>query len=132
MHKFALVLKCSAPVFIVVGALHLFLGIGADVILGAKLSAAAIADPVLDSQNRFYGVSFSLYGVLLYLCSTDIVKYHAVLKCVIWVFFAAGVARLLSIAVYGVPSAAVLILLSSELVLPPLLAIWLHRLLNKA
>jgi hypothetical protein len=68
----AVVLKVSSPIFFIVGALHLTLGLQADALLGARLSAEVIADPALDSQNRFYGVSFTLYGVLLFLCSTNI------------------------------------------------------------
>jgi hypothetical protein len=127
MRAFALVLKIIAPVFILVGALHLTLGVGADVLLGAKLSAATLNDPVLDSQNRFYGVSFSVYGILLILCSTDLRTYAPVLRCLLWVFFAAGIARFVSIALHGVPSALVVALLVSELVLPPALIWWLSQ-----
>jgi hypothetical protein len=34
MPSLALVLKMGAPVFILVGALHLFYGVGADILLG--------------------------------------------------------------------------------------------------
>lgn len=132
MQKFSLFLKLSAPVFFLVGALHLILGVGADVLLGAKLSAEAIADPALDSQNRFYGVAFTLYGVLLLVCASNIPKYATVLRCVFWVLFAAGVARFVSIAIYGVPPVLVLILLASELLLPPILIFWLGRVLREA
>lgn len=131
MQSLALVLKLGAPVFILVGALHLFYGVGADVLLGANIPPEAISDPVLDSQNRFYGISFTLYGVLLFLCATDISKYSAVLKCVLWVFFAAGLARLVSIGIYGLPSPIVLLLLASELLFPPLLVVWLGRVLHE-
>jgi hypothetical protein len=123
-------LKVVAPVFVAVGALHLALGVGADVLLGAKLPAEALGDPALDSQNRFYGVAFSLYGVLLYLCATDLRKFATVLRCVLWVFFAAGLARLVSIASHGVPPPPVLALLASELALPPLLHLWLSKALR--
>ncbi|RIK56927.1 MAG: hypothetical protein DCC57_02575 [Chloroflexi bacterium] len=125
MHKLAVVLKLAVPLFFVVGALHLTLGVGADVLLGAKLPPEAIADPALDSQNRFYGLSFTLYGVLLLLCSTNLPKYATVLRCVLWVFFAAGLARLVSIALHGLPPPLISALLVSELVAPPLLARWL-------
>ncbi len=127
MRTFSLVLKLAAPVFFIVGALHLALGAGAEILLGAKLSVEALADPALDSQNRFYGVSFTLYGVLLFLCATNIPKYRIVLRCVIWVFFAAGLARIVSIAIHGVPPPLVLTLAASELLAPPLLAWWLSR-----
>ena len=127
MRTFTLVLKLAAPVFFIAGALHLALGAGADVLLGAKLSAEALADPALDSQNRFYGVSFALYGVLFFLCATNIPKYATVLRCVIWVFFAAGLARMVSIIIHGVPPPLVLALLAGEILIPPLLAWWLSR-----
>ena len=127
MRSLALVLKLLAPVFFIVGALHLVLGLGADVLLGAKVSAEAMTDPALDCQNRFYAVAFTLYGVLLFLCSTDIPKYATVLRCVLWVFFAAGLARFVSIALYGSPPPMIWLLLVGE-VLPPLpLAWWLSR-----
>ncbi len=44
-----------------------------------------------------------------------------------WCFFAGGVARLVSITVVGKPSAMVLALMISELVLPVLLAFALRR-----
>lgn len=123
----ALFLKIAAPIFILVGALHLVLGVGADVLLGARLPGEALSDAALNSQNRFYGVAFSLYGVLFYLCSTDLAKYATVLRCVLWVFFAAGLARLVSIATHGVPPPLVVALLATELVLPPLLHLWLSK-----
>jgi hypothetical protein len=106
--------------------------VGADVLLGAKIPDAAISDPTLDSQNRFYGVSFTLSGVLLLLCASDIPRYATVLRCVLWVFFAAGIARLVSIAIYGFPSAPVVALLAVELVVPPTLVWWLSRVGRRA
>jgi Domain of unknown function (DUF4345) len=130
VHALALLLKSLAPVFAVVSALHLALGVGADVLLGAKLPAEALNDAALNSQNRFYGVAFGVYGVLLYLCATDLRKYATVLRCVLWVFFAAGLARLVSIATHGVPPPLVLALLATELTLPPVLQIWLSKVLR--
>jgi hypothetical protein len=123
----AVVLKCVSPIFFIVGALHLTLGLQADALFGARLSPEVIADPALDSQNRFYGVSFTLYGVLLFLCSTNIPKYATVLRCVLWVFFAGGVARTVSIAMYGVPPPLIIALLVGELLPPPILVWWLSR-----
>jgi hypothetical protein len=121
-------LNCLAPVLVAVGMLHLILGLGADAMLGAKITPEVLSDPALDSQNRFYGVSFAIYGVLCYLCATDLPKYATVLRCILSVFFAAGLARLVSIGVRGLPSLPVLVLLSSELLAPPLLLwlLWKH------
>jgi hypothetical protein len=127
IRNLSLVLKLAAPIFFIVGALHLALGAGAEVLLGAHPPAEALTDPALDSQNRFYGVSFTLYGALLFLCATNVLKYAAVLRCVIWVLFAAGLARIVSVVIHGVPPPLVIVLLASELLAPPFLAWWLSR-----
>jgi len=127
MRAFAILLRVIAPVFVLVGALHLLLGLGADALLGARVPSEVLADPGLDSQNRFYGTSFTLYGVLLLLCSTDLAKYATVLRCVLWVFFAGGLARLVSILVYGVPPPLIVVLLLSELLGPPPVLWWFSR-----
>lgn len=127
MRTLVIILKLFAPIFFVVGALHLTLGIGADALLGAELPAAAPLDPALDSQNRFYGVTFTLYGVLLFLCATNLPHYTTVLRCVLWVFFAGGVARIVSMVVVGMPPPLIMILFVSEVLLPPLLLWWLAR-----
>ena len=124
MRTLRIILKCLAPVMVLVGMLHLVLGLGADAMLGAKITPEVLSDPALDSQNRFYGVSFTIYGVMCYLCATDLPKYATVLRCILVVFFAAGLARLVSIAMHGIPPLPVLVLLSSELLAPPLL-LWL-------
>jgi hypothetical protein len=93
-------------------------------------TVGALADAALNSQNRFYGIAFSLYGVLLFLCATDLQRYATVLRCVLWVFFAAGLARLVSIATHGVPPPLVLALLVTELALPPILHLWLSKVLR--
>lgn len=128
MGSFVLLLRLAAPILFVVALLHLALGARADVLLGARLPPEALADAVLDSQNRFYGVAFAVFGVLMLLASTDVRKYAPVLRCVLWVFFAAGLARLVSMASHGAPSPAVVALLLSELLVPPLLIAWLHQL----
>jgi hypothetical protein len=103
------------------------LGLRADALLGARVPPEALADAALNSQNRFYGVAFTLYGVLLFVCANDVPKYALILRCVLWVFFAAGLARLVSIATHGVPPRLILALLASELLAPPLLVWWLGK-----
>jgi len=127
MSTLRLVLRIAAAVFIVVAGLHLSFGLDADRMLGAVVPAATVAEPSLDSQNRFYGVAFSLYGVLLYLCAGDLHRYAPILQATFTVFFLAGLARLVSWSVRGAPAPAVIGLMVTELVLPPLLYLWLRR-----
>lgn len=127
MKNLTLSLKLLSPIFMIVGVMHLVLGPNAEVLLGAKLSSASIVDPVLDSQNRFYGVSFALYGALFYLCAGDLHKYRQVLLLVLLFFFAGGLARIISIMAVGIPSPLVLMLLLTELLLPPIMWFLLSR-----
>ena len=132
MKRLSLVLKLTAPIFLFIGALHLIIGPNADVTLGANIPLSVIGDPVLDSQNRFFGVSFTIYGVLFYLCATDLKKYEQVFYCLLAVFFAGGIARLVSMAVAGMPSIQILVLTGLELLIPPLLVIWYKTLAGQA
>ena len=131
MSNVSIFLKFLSPVFLMVGILHLVLGPNAEILLGANIPATVLSDPVLDSQNRFYGVAFGLYGALFYLCSTDIWRYLVVLRCILLFFFAGGVARLVSIYVVGLPSTLVIVLLVSEIILPIVLLFWVSRLNNE-
>lgn len=121
---FATCLRLLAPVAVFVGCLHLVLGLGADALLGAHLPPGVMADPVLDSQNRFYGVSFMIYGALLWVCASDVRRYAPVFRLVAAFLFLGGVARVVAMALHGAPSVQVLGLLAIELVAPPLLLVW--------
>jgi hypothetical protein len=125
---FVIVLRLLALAFFAVAAVHLTLGLGADVLLGANVPDGVLTDPALDSQNRFYGVAFALYGVLLVVCSNDLVRYVPVARCTFLVFFTAGLARLISIAARGIPPPLVLALLATEMLIPPIMLCWLSTL----
>ena len=124
--SFVLVTRVVAVAFVLVGASHLVLGLRSDMSLGAQLPLPVVNDPVLDSQNRFYGVMFAGSGALLWLCARDPARYTDVLRIVCWSVFAGGVARLLSIALAGVPTVPVVALTAIELIGFPLLVAW-HR-----
>jgi Domain of unknown function (DUF4345) len=117
-------LKLLAPVFYVVAALHLVFGLNADGMLGATVPAELASEPSLSSQNRFYGVAFALYGVVLHICARDLKANEALFKAAMSVFFLAGAARLVPWVQYGAPAPLVLILLLSELLGPVVLLVW--------
>jgi len=77
-------LKFLAPIFIVVAALHLVLGLEASGMLGAGVPDGVASEPTLSSQDRFYGVAFAFYGVALYICATDIRRYEPILRALLW------------------------------------------------
>lgn len=116
-----LVLRVVALGFVLAGLSHVFLGPGADVALGANILPETLADATLDSQNRFYGASFTIYGVLFWIASGDLVRYATLLRVLILWFFFGGLVRLVSVGLKGWPSDMVWALALSELILPPIL-----------
>jgi Domain of unknown function (DUF4345) len=132
MPLFVLALKAFSPVLFLVAALHLILGVGAEVMIGAVLPMSAIVEPTLNSQNRFYGVSYALYAVVLWLCAGDLKRFEPIFKAVLWVSLLAGVSRLVAWAQYGAPAPFVVFLLATELLFPPILWLWYSRVQNVA
>ncbi|MGI9329033.1 MAG: DUF4345 domain-containing protein [Pseudomonadales bacterium] len=120
-------LKLCAIAFWMVSALHLVFGMGSEAMLGAHLGEATLTDPTLNSQNRFYGVAFALYGVVFWMSAADFARYRPMLLAALWLFFAAGVARLLAFALHGWPTPAVVALGLIELIGTPLLLLWILR-----
>ena len=125
MTVFKITLRAMGGAILLVALTHIVLGPNADILLGANLPAMALLDPTIDSQNRFYGAAFGLYGVLLILASNSLAAYRSVLLWTLALFFVGGVARLVSVALVGWPPALVVVLLLLELLLPPALAFWL-------
>ncbi len=130
MRSFSIALRVLALILILVAALHLSMGTMAEVLLGASLKVGPL-DPVLDSQDRFYGTAFVIYGVLLWVCAKDVTKYALILRCVFWCCFVAGLARLVSFLVVGPPSGIVMFLWFTEVAMPPLMLLWLSNVLQK-
>jgi len=127
MSSLSLVLKLLAPVFFVIAGMHLVFGLDAEAMLGAQVSARTAMDPTLNSQNRFYGVAFALYGVILAMSAGDIPRYAPILKASMIIFFVAGLSRIVSWVLEGQPALPVVLLTGVELVAPLLLLFWLTR-----
>ncbi len=124
----AALIRIFGVICVLVGMLHIALGLEADQLLGAKLTEQTLANATLDSQNRFYGAQFMLVGAMSWFCSKDLFRRATLFRLVMTIFFVGGVARLISFAVHGWPSPIVQLLALSELTIPPALIAW-HALL---
>ena len=120
-------LKFIAPIPMVVGLMHIVLGLQTDVLLGAKVAVELLSDPVLDSQNRFYGAIFMGYGALIFLCTTNLRQHATLFRILSGGVFLGGLARVVSIVLHGVPPTPVLGLIAIELLGVPLLVWWHSR-----
>ena len=110
-----------------VSVLHLALGLGADRLLGAGVVDAVVRDPGLASQNRFFGVTYGLYAVVLWLAARDIDRYRPVLTSALVITMLGGFARLIPWVLYGPAPPTMIGLFVTEVLIPPVLLFWLHE-----
>ncbi len=121
MRGFQTVLRGFSAVIFLVALLLIGLGTKAELLLGAHWPKNLPFDATLDSQDRFYGAAFLIYACLLWMCADDLNRYAPVLKAILVVFFVSGLARFVSLAQVGQPSAMIYVFWSSELIVPPIL-----------
>ena len=131
MKPLILTLRILAIAFIIVSGMHLVMGLYADATLGSPITAEMATNPSFDSQNRFYGIAFSLLGVVLLIGSTDLRRYEPMIIASLAVLFLAGIARVISWILYGAPSTPIIGILCADLLLPPILYFWLQSNLKK-
>lgn len=129
MQAFQTTLRVIAVSILGISMIHVVFGVSSEVFLGSGISAESQLDANLDSQNRFYGAAFSLFGAVFWFASQDLQRYVLLLKATLLIFFIAGAVRILSIALIGWPTIEVLVLTAIELIGPPLVYIWLQRLI---
>jgi Domain of unknown function (DUF4345) len=122
---FKWVLRLLAVSCLVPAILHGALGVGSDGLIGAPV--LPMVDATLDSQNRFYGVAFGICGALLLYCASDVARFAGILRIVFAGIFGAGCARFLAYFAHGLPSEEVQFLWATEVLIPPLLSLWLNR-----
>jgi hypothetical protein len=108
------------------GAVCVLIGL-AHIILGPAAIPGAIAvNATLDSEDRFYATLFVGFGAALIWCSRNLHERSRPFFWLLVVFFAGGVARLVSMAQAGLPHPLFQALTVVELVLP--IVLWLlHR-----
>jgi hypothetical protein len=123
------VLRLLAVSCLVPAILHGTLGVAGDGLIGAPV--LPLVDATLDSQNRFYGVAFGICGAILLYCASDIPRFEGILRIIFAGIFFAGCARFLAYFSHGLPSAVVQFIWATEIIIPPLIWLWLNRHLAK-
>ncbi len=100
----------------------------AHIALGPSAIPGAIpVNATMDSEDRFYATLFLGFGIALIWCARDVAARTQVFGFLLAVFFAGGLARLLSVAAVGWPSPLFIFLGGLELALPPTLWLWVKR-----
>jgi len=79
----------------------------------------------VDSELRFYSIFWIAYGVVLMRATGDVASYTKLVPILIAMFFAGGLARLMSLLTVGSPHLLFLTLMGVELVFPVfLIGLW--------
>ncbi len=99
----------------------------AHVALGPSVIPGSIpVNATMDSEDRFYATLFVGFGLALIWCSRQLDARAQAFGFLLAVFFAGGIARIISLIAAGPPHPLFLFLGALELLMPPLL--WLgHR-----
>lgn len=101
------------------------------VALGPSVIPGAVpVNATMDSEDRFYAVFFLAYGAALLWCVQDWQARRREIQLLMAIFFAGGVARLISVAAVGLPNPFFVAMTAVELLLP-LAVVWLLRAIRK-
>ncbi len=124
-------LRLFGIICIVAGLSHVLLGLNAENLLGANLPSDIVSNASLDSQNRFYGAAFMLFGAVSWLSAVDLRKNAVLFRLMMLVFFVGGITRLISFVQHGLPAPLIQLLGLTELLIPPIMLwwhfVWLHK-----
>ncbi len=99
---------------------HIFVG-------PSSIPGSVPVNATMDSEDRFYATLFLGFGAAHIWCARDLVRRANILLAMQAVFFLGGIARLISWAQVGPPIGLFVFLGALELVIPPLLWLWLQR-----
>lgn len=95
----------------------------AHIVLGpGSIPGAISVNPTMDSEDRFYATLFLGFGIAHVWAARDLARRAGVVMALQAVFFAGGLARLVSLALVGPPIPLFLFLGALELLIPP--AVW--------
>lgn len=122
-------LLCLLP--FLTGAADLILGARFAQWGGAKLSDQVIADPGLNNEIYFWGAIWIGYGVALWWVSSHLRSEAVMFRILMGTLFFSGLARSLSVLLYGWPSPLLRGAIALELFGSVALWLWHRRLLHK-
>jgi hypothetical protein len=84
----------------------------------ASIPGSVPVNATMDSEDRFYAVLFGAFGVALIWCAKDIHAKSLFVYFLAVTFFIGGLARLISVAVVGLPNNLFIFLTVLELIIP--------------
>ena len=104
------------------GAVCAAIGLAHVAIGPVVIPGSIVVNATMDSEDRFYAILFVGYGATLVWCSRRLEERGGPFGWLLLVFFAGGIARLVSMWQAGLPHPLFQVLTTVELVLP--IALW--------
>ena len=105
---------------ILIASLHVALG-------PACIPGSIPVNATMDSEDRFYATLFLAYGAALLWCVKDVERKAGPVRILAFVFFAGGLARIVSAIAVGLPNTFFVAMTLLELVLPVVIVVMSAR-----
>ena len=99
--------------------------------LGLTFPAEIMSNPALNSQIGFWGAIWFGMTLLLWKCTTDLVKNRDWFYLLCGILFMSGVARAIAAIQFGLPPAPLSAAMALELIGIPLVLLWHRSLLSR-
>lgn len=93
----------------------------------ASIPGSVPVNAVMDSEDRFYATLFLGFGLAHIWAAQDLIQRRGVVLAMQAVFFAGGIARIISLLAVGSPGPLFLFLGALELIIPPVVWLALRR-----
>lgn len=113
-----IVLLLFGAICCLIALTHIFVG-------PASIPGGVVTNAVMDSEDRFYATLFLGFGAAVIWCARDLTQREKPLSALLAIFFAGGIARIISFVAVGSPGSFFLFLGALELMLPPLFYWWM-------
>lgn len=135
MRLFTIMIYVFAAIAVLTGISDLAQGLVSQKSLGAGLTDAGFADPLVDNVFRFFAAIWIGVGVLFVLFIRDLDRYKPAMIALLSIVVLGGGGRILSILQYGLPESSagiglISVGLLAEVVASPIILWWLiarHR-----
>ncbi len=116
----AWVLRIGGIVIIAIALTHIIFG-------PASIPGSVPVNATMDSEDRFYATIFGGYGLACIWTAADIRQRSQIIRFLMLLLMASGVARLISMAAVGLPHPLFVFLTGVEFILPAIILLLLRK-----
>lgn len=121
-----------AMIPLVTGLLEVFMGLGSLKSIGVQLPNELMTHASVDNNWRFLGTVWAGYAALIFYAVNDPLQHATLLRILVTILFLSGIARATSALLMGWPVPAFIAAMAFELLVMPLMLLWLSRVELKA